>query len=136
MSVRSTLAALALMGAPGLAHAALPPAGESFSLTVNASFEKPFTDCWTFNSSGQYITSHTNLGSFPYQLDALNTQANAFQAVWEGHNSIGFGGTINGTTLTGNGTDARDRTYSFTGTQVGSCAGFQPSSTDAFRIRR
>jgi hypothetical protein len=116
------IAALATFTAcmPALAHAALAPSGSRYSLNVTTSFEKPFTDCWTFSTNGTFIHS-PSLHNFPYQLDNLNTEANVWQALWQGRVSIGFSGVTNGNTLTGNAVDARGRTYSITGTLVQSC---------------
>jgi hypothetical protein len=119
-------AALAAMALPTLAHAALPPAGSLYKLNVNTSFEPSFVDCWTFSSNGRFIHS-PRLKNFPYQLGNLNTQAGQFQAIWVGRVSIAFSGATSGSAISGNAVDASDRTYSFTGTQVSSCAG-QPTS--------
>jgi hypothetical protein len=105
---------------PALAHAALAPAGSRYSLNVTTSFEKPFTDCWTFSTNGNFIHS-PSLHNFPYQLDNLNTEANNWQALWQGRVSIGFSGVTSGNTLTGNAVDALGRTYSIMGTLVQSC---------------
>jgi hypothetical protein len=115
----ATLAAIAL---PGLAHAALPPAGSLYKLTVKTSFEPSFVDCWTFSTNGRFIHS-PRLKNFPYQLTGLNTNAGHFQAIWVGHISIAFSGVASGAAISGDAVDAADRTYSFTGTQVSSCAG-------------
>lgn len=117
LTVPAILLALAM---PAVAHAALPPAGTSYSLQVTTSFEAPFTDCWTFSSTGRVIHS-PSLRNFPYQLDNLNTEADDWQAIWVGHISIAFAGTANGATITGNAVDARTRTYSITGNLVQSC---------------
>jgi hypothetical protein len=102
--------------------AAQPPAGSYYQLTVTTSFEPAFKDCWTFSGNGRFIVSHAGgLGSFPYQLTGLNTQAGHFQAVWRGGISIGFSGITSGTSIAGDAVDTRTRTYSFTGTQVKSC---------------
>jgi hypothetical protein len=109
-----------LPGAPALA--AQPPAGSFYQLTVTTSFEPAFKDCWTFSSNGRVIVSHGGgLGSFPYQLTGLNTQAGHFQAAWRGGISIGFSGVTAGTSISGDAVDTRTRTYSFTGTQVKGC---------------
>jgi len=116
-------AAAGALIAGSAARAAQAPAGQFFTLNVTSSFKPPFADCWAFSSNGRFIVSHANLGSFPYQLTGLNTVAGHFQAVWQGHVSIGFSGVTNGNSLTGDGVDANTRTYSFTGTKVSSCAG-------------
>ena len=103
------------------ASAAQAPAGQSYKLTISASFEAPFTDCWTFASNGKYIASFNGLGSFPYQLTGLNTNANHVQAVWRGGVSIAFSAVTNGSTITGDGVDSRIRTYSFAGSKVSGC---------------
>ena len=113
------LAAAANIAAP--ACAAQPPAGTFYQLHVTTSFEPAFNDCWAFSNDGRYIVSHQGgLGTFPYQLTGLNSQANHFQAVWRGHVSIGFSG-VTGSTITGDAVDSRTRTYSFTGNQVSGC---------------
>jgi len=114
-----TLAAISAC-TPALAHAALAPAGNRYSLNVTTSFEKPFTDCWTFSTNGTFIHS-PSLHNFPYKLDNLNSEANNWQALWQGRVSIGFSGTTSGNTLSGNAVDARGRTYSITGALVQSC---------------
>ena len=125
--------------APGVlasaaAHAAQPPAGSFYQLTVTTSFEPSFTDCWSFSSNGRVITSHGGgLGSFPYQLTGLNGNANQFQAVWRGHISIGFSG-VTGGTISGNAVDSRTRTYSFTGNPVSGC-GAAERDTRGFQTR-
>lgn len=129
-----SLAALAACLAASPALAALPPAGQAYTITVTSSFEPSFKDCWTFLSGGHAIVAKSSLGSFPYQLDNLNTSANNFQALWQGHNSIGFSGVANGSTITGNGVDSYGRTYAFTGTLIASCAG-QPIPARAFATR-
>ena len=64
-----------------------------YQLHVTTSFEPAFNDCWAFSNDGRFIVSHQGgLGTFPYQLTGLNSQANHFQAVWRGHVSIGFSG--------------------------------------------
>jgi hypothetical protein len=115
---RGALLAIAL---PAGAHAALPPAGTSYSLQITTSFEAPFSDCWSFSSNGRFIYS-PSLHYFHYQLDNLNTQAGNWQAIWLGHISLAFSGVTNGPTISGNAVDSRVRTYSITGTQVQSCA--------------
>jgi hypothetical protein len=114
-----TAAALAML-APGLVHAAQPPAGSRYQLTVTTSFEPPFSDCWTFSSAGTFIHS-PSLHNFPYQLDNLNKLAGNWQAIWVGHVSIAFSGTANGSAIAGNAVDALSRTYSITGKPVSSC---------------
>lgn len=134
---RVFLSAIAALGAAITAlpaRAALPPAGMSFTLTVTSSFQPSFKDCWSFLSGGHAIVAKSSLGSFPYQLDGLNTQANAFQAVWQGHNSIGFSGTTGAGAISGNGVDSYGRTYAFTGTEVASCAG-QPVAARGFATK-
>jgi hypothetical protein len=116
----ATLAGASLL--PGLAQAALPPAGSLYKLTVKTSFEPNFVDCWTFSTNGRFIHSPM-LNNFPYQLTGLNTNAGHFQAIWQGRVSIAFSGITNGSTISGDAVDVNDRTYSFTGTQVSSCAG-------------
>ncbi len=122
-----------LLAAGTQANAAQAPAGQFFKLNVKSSFKAPFTDCWAFSSNGQFIVSRGSLGSFPYQLTGLNTVAGHFQAIWQGHVSIGFSGAVSGTSVTGDGVDANDRTYSFTGTKVSSCAGARDVSGFATR---
>ena len=110
----------ATIASPALA--AQPPAGLYYQLNVVTSFEPSFTDCWAFSNDGRFIVSHQGgLGTFPYQLTGLNSQANHFQAVWRGRISIGFSG-VTGGSISGDAVDSRTRTYSFTGTQVSSCA--------------
>ena len=126
----STLAMGIAVGAGLLAaapaKAALAPAGSYYQLTVTTSFEPTFKDCWTFTANGRAIISHGGgLGSFPYQLTGLNTQAGHFQAAWRGGISIGFSGVTTGTTISGDAVDTRTRTYSFTGSQVKSCGNAQ-----------
>jgi hypothetical protein len=116
---RIAWAALAA-GVPALAQAALAPAGSRYSLNVTTSFEKPFIDCWTFSTNGTFIHS-PSLHNFPYQLDNLNTEANDWQAIWQGRVSIAFSGATSGNALSGNAVDALGRTYSITGTLVQSC---------------
>jgi hypothetical protein len=119
--LRAAGAAAMLLGA-GAAQAAQPPAGSFYQLTVTTSFEPSFSDCWTFSNNGRFIVSHGGgLGSFPYQLTGLNTQAGHFQAVWRGRISIGFSGVAAGGSIAGDAVDSLDRTYSFTGKQVGGC---------------
>lgn len=118
-------AAVAVVALPTLAHAALPPAGSLYKLNVTTSFEPSFVDCWTFSTNGRFIHSPM-LKNFPYQLASLNTRAGQFQAIWVGRVSIAFSGATSGSTISGNAVDANVRTYSFTGTQVSSCAG-QPT---------
>jgi len=125
-------AALLVAGLPAAANAALPPAGTHYSLNVTTSFEKPFTDCWAFSSNGRFIHS-ASLKNFPYQLDNLNTEANAWQAIWIGRVSIAFSGAISGSSLTGNAVDANTRTYSFTGTRVASCPADKTPSSGGWR---
>jgi hypothetical protein len=115
----ATLAAIML---PGLAQAALPPAGTLYKLTIKTSFEPSFVDCWTFSTNGRFIHSPM-LKNFPYQLTGLNTNAGHFQAIWAGRVSIAFSGVTSGTTISGDAVDVSDRTYSYTGTHVSSCAG-------------
>ena len=112
---------------PGVAQAALAPAGKSYRLTVTTSFEPAFVDCWTFGTNGSFIYS-PRLHYFPYQLTALNTDPDHVQALWQGRVSIGFATVVSGTAISGDAVDALRRTYSFTGTQVTSCAG-QPSAS-------
>jgi hypothetical protein len=114
----ATLAAIVL---PGLAQAALPPAGSLYKLTVKTSFEPNFVDCWSFSTNGRFIHSPM-LKNFPYQLTGLNTNAGHIQAIWAGRVSIAFSGVTSGTTITGDAVDVANRTYSFTGTKVSSCA--------------
>jgi hypothetical protein len=113
---------------PGLARAALPPAGTFYKLTIKTSFEPSFIDCWAFSSNGRFIVSK-RLHHFGYQLTGLNTNAGHFQALWQGSNSIGFSGATSGTSIAGDAVDSVDRTYSFTGTQVSSCAGIPVQNT-------
>jgi hypothetical protein len=109
-----------LSGAP--VQAAQPPAGSFYQLNVTTSFEPSFKDCWSFASNGRVIISHAGgLGSFPYQLTGLNSQAGHFQAAWRGGISIGFSGVTSGGTLSGDAVDTRTHTYRFTGTQVAGC---------------
>ena len=109
----------AAMTAPVLAAQA--PAGASYQLTVTTSFEPKFNDCWSFSNDGRFIVSHQGgLGTFPYQLTGLNSQAGHIQAVWRGRISIGFSG-VTGSTITGDAVDSRTHTYHFTGNQVGGC---------------
>jgi hypothetical protein len=115
-------AILAAIALPSLAHAALPPAGSLYKLAVATSFEPSFVDCWTFSTNGRFIHS-PQLKNFPYQLSGLNTKAGDFQAIWVGRVSIAFSGVANGSSISGDAVDAADRTYSFTGTKVSSCAG-------------
>lgn len=118
---------IAALLAPGLASAALPPAGTFYKLTVNTSFEPSFADCWAFLSNGAQIYS-PRLKYFAYQLAGLNTNAGHFQALWQGRNSIGFSGVASGGMLSGDAVDSRSRTYSYAGVQVSSCAG-QPAAS-------
>jgi hypothetical protein len=113
--------AVLAMAFPAAAQAALPPAGTSYSLKITTSFEAPFTDCWSFSSNGRFVYS-PNLHYFHYQLDDLNTQAGNWQAIWLGHVSLAFSGVTNGSNISGNAVDSLARTYSITGTEVGSCA--------------
>jgi len=122
----ATLAAVAL---PGPAHAALPPAGSLYKLNVTTSFEPSFVDCWNFATNGRFIHS-PRLKNFPYQLTGLNTNAGHFQAIWVGRISIAFSGLANGSAISGDAVDANDRTYSFTGTKVSSCAGIPSRVTN------
>jgi hypothetical protein len=115
-------AILTAIALPSLAHAALPPAGNLYKLTVTTSFEPNFVDCWTFSTNGRFIHSPM-LKNFPYQLSKLNTQAGQFEAIWAGRVSIAFSGATSGTTITGDAVDANTRSYHFTGTQISSCAG-------------
>jgi hypothetical protein len=117
---RTLAAALLTIFVPPALHAAQPPAGSRYLLTVKTSFEPQFSDCWTFSTSGTFIHS-PSLHNFPYQLDNLNTQAGNWQAIWVGHVSIAFSGVANGTAMAGNAVDALGRTYSITGTPVQSC---------------
>jgi len=125
----------ALMLPDAHALAAQPPAGNFYQLTVTTSFEPTFKDCWTFSGNGRVIVSHAGgLGSFPYQLTGLNTQAGHFQAAWRGGISIGFSGVTTGTTISGDAVDTRTRTYSFTGTQVKGC-GNAEQELHAFAVK-
>ena len=122
--VFASLAVAATLAAPRVAQAAQAPAGSFYQLSVTTSFEPKFTDCWAFSSNGRFIVSHGGgLGSFPYQLDGLNTQANHWQAAWQGRVSIAFAGVTTATTITGDAVDTLARTYSITGTKVGGCNG-------------
>ena len=128
----AALAITACLAAP--ARAAPPPAGTYYQLKVTTSFEPTFTDCWAFSNDGRVIVSHQGgLGTFPYQLTSLNTDANHFQAVWRGRISIGFSG-VTGSTITGDAVDSRTRTYNFTGTPVSGC-GKESASQQGFQTR-
>ncbi len=124
----ATLAGIA--AAPGLAQAALPPAGTFYKLTVKTSFEPNFVDCWAFSTNGRFIRSPT-LQNFPYQLTNLNTNAGHFQAIWAGRVSIAFSGFANGPTISGDAVDVANRTYSFTGSKVSGCAGIHALRSNA-----
>ena len=122
MTMPLALLAILATATAGSAFAAQPPAGTFYQLNVVTSFEPSFTDCWAFSNDGRFIVSHQGgLGTFPYQLTGLNGNANHFQAVWRGRISIGFSG-VTGGSISGDAVDSRTRTYSFNGTQVGSCA--------------
>ena len=115
-------AIVATVAGPRIAQAAQPPASTFYQLSVTTSFEPKFTDCWAFASNGRFIVSHGGgLGTFPYQLDGLNTQPNHWQAAWRGRLSIAFAGVTSATTITGDAVDTLARTYSITGTKVGGC---------------
>ena len=130
----TVFSALAMTALALPALAAQAPAGTSYQLNVVTSFEPSFTDCWAFSNDGRFIVSHQGgLGTFPYQLDQLNGEANHFQAVWRGRISIGFSG-VTGGTITGDAVDGRTRTYSFTGSQVSGCGNVR-AEQQGFQVR-
>jgi len=132
--IRSVAAGAAMLLAAA-AQAAQPPAGSFYQLTVTTSFEPSFTDCWAFASNGRFIVSHGGgLGTFPYQLAGLNTQAGHIIAAWRGRVSIAFNGVTSGSSIAGDATDTLDRTYSFTGTKVSACAA-AAASGNGFQTR-
>ena len=127
-------AALLAVSLPTLAQAAQAPAGNFYQLNVTTSFEPNFSDCWAFSSNGRFIVSHGGgLGTVPYQLTGLNTDAGHFQAVSHGRVSIGFSG-VTGATITGDAVDSLARTYHFTGNKVGGCGSVR-SGASGFQTR-
>jgi hypothetical protein len=127
-------AALIAVALPTLARAAQAPAGNFYQLNVTTSFEPNFNDCWAFSSNGRFIVSHGGgLGTVPYQLTGLNSDAGHFQAVSRGRIAIGFSG-VTGATIAGDAVDSLARTYHFTGKQVGGCGSVR-SDGSGFQTR-
>ena len=130
------LLACALLGLAGLpAHAAdtTSPRGKGYLTHVFGSDGQDFLACFFFATNGRLLVEH--YGPILYRFDALDDQADAFQAL----NATGtvadfwltFHGSVGGTqdrTLTANGLSSYGTTFLLKGRLDRSCKPQQPTS--------